>query len=79
MTLAEKLKAIRAKEGLTQAQFCELVGLSINSLKKYEAAIYEMGYGALAKVSEHPRFTKYTLWLMTGHTALESGQISPIE
>lgn len=79
MDFAEKLKAIRANEQLTQSGFCELVGLSINSLKKYEAAIYEMGYGSLSKVLEHPRFTKYTLWLMTGHTARECGQISPIE
>lgn len=76
MDLASKLKAIRRKEGVTQAEFCELVGLSISSYKKYESAMFEMGYGALCKVVNHPRFTKYTLWLMTDQVAPDCGQMS---
>ncbi|QLG95739.1 helix-turn-helix transcriptional regulator [Pseudomonas yamanorum] len=77
MEFAEKLKAIRSREGVTQSEFCEMVGMSINSYKKYEASFYEMGYGALRKLLGHPRFMKYTLWLMTDQTAPECGQISP--
>ncbi|WP_241151953.1 helix-turn-helix domain-containing protein, partial [Pseudomonas viridiflava] len=36
------MKAIRKKEGLTQTEFCEVVGISISSWKKYEAGITEM-------------------------------------
>ncbi|MFJ4457540.1 hypothetical protein ACIP1G_27155 [Pseudomonas sp. NPDC089392] len=36
-----------------------------------------MGAPALIKISSHPRFKKYTLWLMTGDTAPEGGQVSP--
>lgn len=77
MEFAEKLKAIRSSERITQSEFCEMVGMSISTYKKYEASFFEMGYGALRKLLCHPRFTKYTLWLMTDQTAPECGQISP--
>ncbi|KPW73520.1 MULTISPECIES: helix-turn-helix domain-containing protein [Pseudomonas syringae group] len=76
MDLAIKLKAIRRREGVTQSEFCEQVGISISTYKKYEASMFEMGYGALCKVTNHPNFKKYTLWLMTGDTASECGQVS---
>lgn len=79
MDFAAKLKAIRANEAVTQREFCELVGLSVNTLKKYEGSMFEMGYGALTKVLQHPQFKKYTLWLMTDETAPECGQISPVK
>ncbi|WP_134333629.1 DNA-binding transcriptional regulator [Pseudomonas sp. LAIL14HWK12:I2] len=77
MDLAEKLKAIRRSEGLTQSEFCALVGLSISTYKKYEASMFEMGFGALSSVVNHPRFRKYTLWLMIDEVAPECGQIRP--
>lgn len=77
MEFAQKLKAIRGREGLTQKEFGDLVGISINTMKKYESSAFEMGYGALTKMLQNPRFTKYTLWLMTGGIAPECGQISP--
>ncbi|TLX57863.1 XRE family transcriptional regulator [Stutzerimonas nosocomialis] len=77
MDLPEKLKAIRAKEGLTQAEFCQLVDISLSSWKKYEASITEMGLLPFLKIVNHSRFKKYTLWLATGDTAPECGQLSP--
>lgn len=78
MDLPEKLKAIRAKEGLTQGEFCQLVDISLSSWKKYEASITEMGLLPFLKIVNHVRFKKYTLWLATGETAPECGQLSPI-
>lgn len=78
MELAEKLKAIRLKEGLTQSELCEATGINLSSYKKYELALRtEVSSIALLKITNHPRFKKYVLWLMTGDTAPESGQISP--
>lgn len=77
MKLSEKMKLIRESEGLSQANFCEIIGLSINTLKKYEGGKFEPGGDALIKMTQHPRFTKYALWLMTDQIAPESGQISP--
>lgn len=78
MDLATKLKAIRSKEGVTQSEFCDLVGFSLSTYKKYESSLFEMGFTALSKVVNHPQFTKYTLWLMIEQTAPEAGQVSPV-
>ncbi|MCY1308451.1 hypothetical protein D9M68_901770 [compost metagenome] len=78
MEFAAKLKAIRAREQVTQAEFAELTGISLSTLKKYESSSFEMGYGALTKFLQHPRFTRYTLWLMTDQTAPDCGQVSPV-
>ncbi|KIU46189.1 repressor [Pseudomonas putida] len=77
MDLPAKMKAIRAKERLTQGEFCELVEISISSWKKYEAGITDMGLLPFLKVANHPRFTKYALWLTTGAVAVDCGQVSP--
>ncbi|CUY72335.1 helix-turn-helix domain-containing protein [Serratia marcescens] len=77
MKLSEKIKAIRESEDLSQVKFCEIIGLSINTLKKYEGGKFEPGGEMLTKITQHPQFEKYTLWLMTGKTMPEVGQISP--
>ncbi len=80
MDLAEKLKAIRIREGMTQAELCEATGISLSSYKKYELALrLEVSSVALLKITGHTRFKKYVLWLMTGDTAPDCGQISPLE
>ncbi|AZC72337.1 helix-turn-helix transcriptional regulator [Pseudomonas chlororaphis] len=78
MDLPAKMKAIRAKEGLTQSEFCEMLEISISSWKKYDAGITDMGLAPFLKVANHPRFKKYALWLVTGDVAPESGQVSPV-
>lgn len=77
MKLSEKVKAIRIAEGLSQTQLCEMIDLSISTLGKYETGVYEPSGLNLLKITEHPRFEKYSLWLMTGKTAPEVGQIAP--
>lgn len=78
VTMVERLKAIRARERLTQAGLCSEVGLSISTYKKYEARITEIGLLPIIKITNHPRFKKYALWLMTGDTAPAAGQISAL-
>ncbi|XYQ83719.1 helix-turn-helix domain-containing protein [Pseudomonas syringae] len=78
MDLPAKMKAIRKKEGLTQTEFCEIVGISISSWKKYEAGITEMGLQPFLKVANHERFRKYALWLTSGEVVTEVGQVSPV-
>lgn len=77
MTFFEKIKAIRCGEGLTQAQLSEVMDISISTLKKIEAGYHEPAWGTIVKITQHPRFEKYTLWLMTDKAAPESGQIAP--
>lgn len=78
MDLPAKMKALRTREGLTQAEFCDVVGISLSSWKKYEAGITDMGLAPFLKIANHPRFKRYALWLTTGDSAPDSGQISPL-
>lgn len=78
MDLPAKMKALRTREGLTQTEFCDVVGISLSSWKKYEAGITDMGLAPFLKIANHPRFKKYALWLTTGDSAPDSGQISPL-
>ena len=77
MLISEKIKAIRAAEDLSQSQFCKIMDISISTLKKLEGNYNEPGYSTLIRLTQHPRFEKYTLWLMTDKTAPEAGQIAP--
>ncbi|MCY9800625.1 helix-turn-helix transcriptional regulator [Citrobacter braakii] len=77
MIVSEKIKAIRTAEGLSQNQFCEIMEIPISTLKKLEGGHNEPGWTTLTKLTQHPRFEKYTLWLMTGNTAPQAGQIAP--
>ncbi|MGE8362267.1 helix-turn-helix domain-containing protein [Pseudomonas sp.] len=79
MDLPAKLKALRACEGLTQNEFCQELQISLSTYKKQELSLRsDISSTVLLKVTNHPRFQKYTLWLMTGETAPEAGQISPL-
>ncbi|WP_207267448.1 helix-turn-helix domain-containing protein [Pseudomonas sp. GW101-3H06] len=78
MELAEKLKVMRFKEGMTQMELCESTGLSLSSYKKYELGLRtEVSFLAMQKIASHPNFKKYALWLLIDETAPDAGQISP--
>ncbi|HDP7165615.1 TPA: helix-turn-helix domain-containing protein [Escherichia coli] len=78
MKVSQKIRAIRKAEGLTQAKFCELVGIALGTLKNVEGDHREPGLQVVMQVVNTPQFEKYTLWLMTDKTAPEAGQISPV-
>lgn len=79
MDLPAKLKALRMHEGLTQGEFCQHLEISLSTYKKQELSLRsDISSTVLLKVTNHPRFKKYTLWLMAGETAPECGQVSPV-
>jgi transcriptional regulator with XRE-family HTH domain len=68
--VGEKIRAIRDAEGLTRQQFFELTGIPAGTQKYYETGRVEsIGSDILLKITQHSRFAKYTLWLMTDKTA----------
>nr|WP_261158328.1 helix-turn-helix transcriptional regulator [Serratia entomophila] len=73
----EKLKQIRTAEGLTQPAFAKELGLGLSTVKNYESGQKNAGLSIVDKVANHPRFEKYTMWLMNGKTSEAAGQISP--
>lgn len=73
-----KLREIRDSEGLSRKQFAELTGVPESAQKLYETGRREnIGIETVTKITQHERFKKYTLWLMTGDTNIEAGQVSP--
>ncbi len=78
VTIFEKLRLLIRAEGLSQEEFGRLTGIKFATLQKYLQGKREtMASSELEKITRHPQFTKYTLWLMTDTTAPEIGQISP--
>jgi transcriptional regulator with XRE-family HTH domain len=79
MELSEKLKLMRTRERLTQRQMADEVGVYLGSYKNYELGLRkEMSSLALLKITNHPRFTKYTLWLMCDEFPVACEQVSPV-
>lgn len=68
---------IREAEGLTQAGFSELTGISLSTIKKYETGVRDPGGSTLVRITSHNLFKKYTMWLMSDETNEAAGQISP--
>lgn len=76
--IGEKIREIREAEGLTRKQFFELTGVPETAQKNYERGITEkIGIDTVMKITNHPRFKKYTTWLLNGETNEAAGQISP--
>ncbi|EJJ3924152.1 helix-turn-helix transcriptional regulator [Salmonella enterica] len=73
----KKLKEIRMSEGLTQAEFADVTGVNIGTIKNYESGNREVGLSVVDRVIKSRDFEKYTIWLMTGKTNEAAGQISP--
>ncbi len=58
-------------------QLRDLTGLGLSTIRNYETHIKEPGLKVVDKFLSIDLFQKYTLWLMTGQTAPEAGQIAP--
>lgn len=78
MLIGRKIREIRKAEGLTRKRLSEITGIPVATMKRFETdRIDNIGSETLFKITKNPRFTKYTLWLMSDQIAPESGQISP--
>ncbi|HCM7227015.1 TPA: helix-turn-helix transcriptional regulator [Klebsiella aerogenes] len=75
--ISEKLKMIRDAEGLSQAKFAQLTGISLGMIKQYETGIRGAGVETLLKITTCAVLKKYTLWLMSDETNESAGQIAP--
>lgn len=78
MSVVGRIKDLRVAEGLSQREFADMTGLILDTLRTYEQGRREsISSKELEKITTHPRFKKYALWLVTGTVAPEAGQISP--
>ncbi len=77
MFYKERIKSIRLNEELSRDEFSQLIDISKGTIRDYEQGLRVPSGEILMKITNHPQFQKYALWLMTGQTAPESGQICP--
>ncbi|SGZ07592.1 Putative uncharacterized protein [Moritella viscosa] len=75
MGFGAKFKKIRKKHKYTQVDFAKELDIPFGSYQKYELEQYEVSSVSLVRIVD--KFPEYTLWLMTGETAVAVGQISP--
>ena len=75
MELQEKIKLIRHSAGFSQSKFSKELDIPLNTIGNYETGTRKISVEYLLKISE--LFPQYALWLLTGKTAPEVGQISP--
>lgn len=70
---------IRTRERLTQREMADEVGIFLGSYKNYELGLRkEVSSLALLKITNSPRFMKYTLWLMCDEFPVDAEQVSPV-
>lgn len=74
---AKKLLLIRKAEGITQREFSEITGLSLSTIKNYEAGQKIAGIASVERVINTDKLKKYTMWILLDQVSPESGQIAP--
>lgn len=73
--LGKKVRAIREAEGMGRHVFCNVTGITKQTLINIEQGRNAPSGKLLAQVTK--AFPQYTMWLMNGQVIEEVGQISP--
>lgn len=77
-SLGKKIRVIRDTESLSRLEFAKLTGIPTPTQKSYETERRKgVGSEILLNITNHPRFKKYTLWLMVDDLASIPEQIAP--
>lgn len=74
---AQKLRAMRRAEKITQQKFSEITGIALGSIKQYETGHQPARADIAFRVLQCDMFEKYTMWLLHDKTFPQAGQISP--
>lgn len=64
-TFAERFQKIREKEGRSQAEFCEVTGISLGTLKGVEHRGRDPRGSTLEKIAR--KFPRYAAYLLLGN------------
>lgn len=78
MNLRNRLILIIKAENLTINNFSKICKIPLKTMFKLKNRIIDtLPDNELIKITNNPRFNKYTLWMMLNKTATSSGQIDP--
>lgn len=70
--IGERIRAVRAKEGLTQSEFAQKIGISGNRLSEYETKGDPPKSNILASI--YRNFDVDATWLLTGEGSMEKNK-----
>ncbi|XPF92681.1 XRE family transcriptional regulator [Colwellia sp. RE-S-Sl-9] len=71
MNYGKKIKILRESMNKTQAEFSEITGISLSTLKKIEGGFSNVGVSVIDKIITTPTLEEHVLWFMTGKGNLE--------
>lgn len=74
---AQKLRAMRRAEKITQQKFSEITGIALGSIKQYETGHQPARADIAFRVLQCDVFEKYTMWLLHDKIFPQAGQVSP--
>lgn len=77
MVAVTRLRAIVIEEGLTHVELAKELKLTHAMFNNYIERRTRMPAEILVRISNHLKFNKYTLWLMTGQINPVAGQVCP--
>ncbi|NAW59626.1 MULTISPECIES: helix-turn-helix domain-containing protein [unclassified Vibrio] len=77
MSFGKRLKAVIKEERYSQREFAEILGIPLRSLENYLSDKQRPRLDGVLEMLQRPELEKYTLWLMTGKTNPEAGQVCP--
>lgn len=65
ISLSDKIKLLRKREGLTQQAFCDLIDVKKSTISNFESGARDtMTSDTLMKIANHSRFLPYAMWLI---------------
>lgn len=77
MAELQRLRAAIREEVLTQKALAIELEMPLRTLEDYLSGKTKLSGELMFRITNHPRFTKYTLWLMTGRISSTEDQVAP--
>lgn len=77
MSFKNRLKSVIKEERYTQKEFSMELDIPLRTVEEYVSGRNKPSGDLFMKLSNHEKFKKYTMWLLSGNAEPNSGQISP--
>ena len=77
MLFEKRLKSVIKEERLTQKEFALEMSTPLRTIEEYVAGRSKPSGELFMKLSNHEKFRKYTMWLLSGTVDPSAGQICP--
>ncbi|WP_023604644.1 helix-turn-helix domain-containing protein [Aliivibrio logei] len=77
MLFGKRLKSVIKEERFTQKEFAAEMDIPLRTIEEYVASRSKPSGDLFMKLSNHEKFRKYTMWLLSGTVEPGAGQVCP--